>query len=56
FGLCMICQDQEANIAIVDCGHLAMCCTCSELVLALSQRLSRMHNGCDVDHLSCPAR
>ncbi|KAG1721123.1 uncharacterized protein EDB91DRAFT_1176681 [Suillus paluster] len=37
-GLCMICQDQEANIAIVDCGHLAMC------------QLSRMLKVCDVDH------
>ncbi|KAG1753651.1 uncharacterized protein EDB91DRAFT_1234089 [Suillus paluster] len=36
-GLCVICQDQEANIAIVDCGHLAMCRTCSELVLASSR-------------------
>ncbi|KAG1745318.1 hypothetical protein EDB19DRAFT_1874329 [Suillus lakei] len=36
-GLCVICQDQEANIAIVDCGHLAMCRTCSDLVLASSR-------------------
>ncbi|OAX34023.1 hypothetical protein K503DRAFT_786070 [Rhizopogon vinicolor AM-OR11-026] len=36
-GLCVICQDQEANIAIVDCGHLAMCRACSELVLASSR-------------------
>ncbi|KAJ7064841.1 hypothetical protein C8F01DRAFT_1128398, partial [Mycena amicta] len=31
-GLCVICQDEDANIAIVDCGHLAMCRACSELV------------------------
>ncbi|KAK1219668.1 hypothetical protein PQX77_017619 [Marasmius sp. AFHP31] len=24
-GLCVICQDEDANIAIVDCGHMAMC-------------------------------
>jgi hypothetical protein len=36
-GLCVICQDQEANIAIVDCGHLAMCRACSDLVLASSR-------------------
>ncbi|KAG1724216.1 uncharacterized protein EDB91DRAFT_1340100 [Suillus paluster] len=36
-GLCVICQDQEANIAIVDCGHLSTCRTCSELVLASSR-------------------
>ncbi|KAJ1311695.1 hypothetical protein OPQ81_010168 [Rhizoctonia solani] len=24
-GLCVICQDEDANIAIVDCGHLCLC-------------------------------
>ncbi|KAA1472084.1 hypothetical protein DENSPDRAFT_777654 [Dentipellis sp. KUC8613] len=33
-GLCVICQDEEANIAIVDCGHLAMCRACSELIMS----------------------
>ncbi|EIM88929.1 uncharacterized protein STEHIDRAFT_119708 [Stereum hirsutum FP-91666 SS1] len=32
-GLCVICQDEEANIAIVDCGHLAMCRGCSDLIM-----------------------
>ncbi|EIN08433.1 hypothetical protein PUNSTDRAFT_144029 [Punctularia strigosozonata HHB-11173 SS5] len=32
-GLCVICQDEEANIAIVDCGHLCMCRDCSDLVM-----------------------
>lgn len=36
-GLCVICQDEEANIAIVDCGHLAMCRSCSELVMSSSK-------------------
>ncbi|KAF5379132.1 hypothetical protein D9615_005854 [Tricholomella constricta] len=36
-GLCVVCQDDEANIAIVDCGHLAMCRGCSELVMASSR-------------------
>ncbi|KAJ7211313.1 hypothetical protein GGX14DRAFT_449820 [Mycena pura] len=36
-GLCVICQDEEANIAIVDCGHLSMCRGCSELVMASSR-------------------
>lgn len=36
-GLCIICQDEEANIAIVDCGHLAMCRGCSELVMSSSR-------------------
>lgn len=36
-GLCVICQDEEANIAIVDCGHLAMCRACSELVMDSSR-------------------
>jgi len=36
-GLCVICQDEEANIAIVDCGHLALCRGCSELIMASSR-------------------
>ncbi|PPQ89236.1 hypothetical protein CVT25_001315 [Psilocybe cyanescens] len=36
-GLCVICQDEEANIAIVDCGHMAMCRGCSDLVMASSR-------------------
>ncbi|KAH8827370.1 hypothetical protein DL96DRAFT_1669924 [Flagelloscypha sp. PMI_526] len=32
-GLCVICQDDEANIAIVDCGHMAMCKDCSDAVM-----------------------
>ncbi|KAI0070110.1 hypothetical protein K474DRAFT_1693911 [Panus rudis PR-1116 ss-1] len=32
-GLCVICQDEEANIAVVDCGHLAMCRNCSDLIM-----------------------
>ncbi|KAK7018583.1 RING-finger domain-containing protein [Favolaschia claudopus] len=36
-GLCVICQDDEANIAIVDCGHLAMCRGCSDLVMSSSR-------------------
>ncbi|KAJ6589125.1 hypothetical protein B0H19DRAFT_1102987 [Mycena capillaripes] len=36
-GLCVICQDEEANIAIVDCGHLAMCRGCSDLVMNSSR-------------------
>ncbi|KAI0688416.1 hypothetical protein BC835DRAFT_1549977 [Cytidiella melzeri] len=32
-GLCVICQDEEANIAIVDCGHLCMCRPCSDLIM-----------------------
>ncbi|KAJ3839335.1 hypothetical protein F5878DRAFT_717087 [Lentinula raphanica] len=32
-GLCVVCQDEEANIAIVDCGHLAMCRTCCDAIM-----------------------
>ncbi|KAF9030686.1 hypothetical protein BDZ89DRAFT_659518 [Hymenopellis radicata] len=32
-GICVVCQDEDANIAIVDCGHLALCRACSELVM-----------------------
>lgn len=31
-GLCVVCQDEDANIVIVDCGHLALCRACSDLV------------------------
>ncbi|TFK49093.1 hypothetical protein OE88DRAFT_466214 [Heliocybe sulcata] len=33
-GLCVICQDEEANIAVVDCGHLAMCRTCADHIMS----------------------
>lgn len=36
-GLCVVCQDEEANIAIVDCGHLAMCRSCSDLIMSSSR-------------------
>ncbi|KAF9522210.1 hypothetical protein CPB83DRAFT_864773 [Crepidotus variabilis] len=36
-GLCVVCQDEEANIAIVDCGHLAMCRGCSDLIMSSSR-------------------
>jgi len=36
-GLCVVCQDEEANIAVVDCGHLAMCRNCSDLIMASSR-------------------
>lgn len=36
-GLCVICQDAEAQLAVVDCGHLSMCADCSKLVMATSR-------------------
>ncbi|TFK26616.1 hypothetical protein FA15DRAFT_686380 [Coprinopsis marcescibilis] len=36
-GLCVICQDEEANIAIVDCGHMVMCRGCSDLIMNSSR-------------------
>jgi hypothetical protein len=36
-GLCVICQDEEACIAVVDCGHMAMCRECSDLIMASSR-------------------
>ncbi|KAF7361252.1 E3 ubiquitin-protein ligase [Mycena sanguinolenta] len=32
-GLCVVCQDEEAIMAGVDCGHLAMCRKCSEPIM-----------------------
>ncbi|WVO16957.1 hypothetical protein L204_104643 [Cryptococcus depauperatus] len=36
-GLCVVCQDEEATLANVDCGHLCMCAHCSDLIMATSQ-------------------
>lgn len=36
-GLCVVCQDEEATLAAVDCGHLCMCPHCSDLIMATSQ-------------------
>ncbi|KAK8869984.1 hypothetical protein IAR55_000554 [Kwoniella newhampshirensis] len=36
-GLCVVCQDEEATLAVVDCGHLCMCAHCSDLIMATSQ-------------------
>jgi len=36
-GLCVICQDEHANMAIIDCGHLALCKGCSEIVMKTSR-------------------
>jgi len=31
--LCVVCQDEDANIAIVDCGHLALCRGCADDIM-----------------------
>ncbi|KAI5121709.1 hypothetical protein M0805_002102 [Coniferiporia weirii] len=36
-GLCVVCQDEDANIVIVDCGHLALCRACADLVWSSSR-------------------
>ncbi|GMK55450.1 hypothetical protein CspeluHIS016_0205060 [Cutaneotrichosporon spelunceum] len=36
-GVCVVCQDEEATLAVVDCGHLAMCAHCSDLIMATSK-------------------
>ncbi|KAL1684771.1 hypothetical protein GGG16DRAFT_106767 [Schizophyllum commune] len=32
-GLCVVCQDEDAVLAIVDCGHLALCAPCAALIM-----------------------
>ncbi|KAI5896098.1 uncharacterized protein SCHCODRAFT_02614036 [Schizophyllum commune H4-8] len=32
-GLCVVCQDEDAVLAIVDCGHLALCAPCASLIM-----------------------
>ncbi|ORX39690.1 hypothetical protein BD324DRAFT_575430 [Kockovaella imperatae] len=34
---CVVCQDEQATLAAVDCGHLAMCSHCSDLIMATSR-------------------
>jgi len=31
--LCVICQDEEANIVIISCGHMALCRGCSDTIM-----------------------
>ncbi|KAJ7902679.1 hypothetical protein B0H14DRAFT_1143016 [Mycena olivaceomarginata] len=44
-GLCIICQDEEATMAAVDCGHLAMCSGCSVVVMASSRKCPLCRRG-----------
>ncbi|KAJ7334715.1 hypothetical protein DFH08DRAFT_291680 [Mycena albidolilacea] len=44
-GLCIICQDEEATMAAVDCGHLAMCSGCSVVVMGSSRKCSLCRRG-----------
>ncbi|KAH7099807.1 hypothetical protein BKA62DRAFT_708873 [Auriculariales sp. MPI-PUGE-AT-0066] len=32
-GICVVCQNEDSSIAIIDCGHMCMCKSCSELVM-----------------------
>jgi hypothetical protein len=45
-GLCVICQDEEANIAIVDCGFVLLCCDLPRIVL-----MSCLQTSCHVQRL-----
>ncbi|KAK7018586.1 hypothetical protein R3P38DRAFT_2983382 [Favolaschia claudopus] len=44
-GLCIICQDQEAIMAGTDCGHLAMCTSCSDAVMSSSRKCPLCRRG-----------
>jgi len=37
-GQCVVCQDEQAVIAVVDCGHLALCTPCSENIMRSTQQ------------------
>lgn len=45
-GLCVVCQDQEAVFANIDCGHLCMCPDCSKLVLATTRECPMCRTRC----------
>lgn len=57
-GLCVVCQDEEATLAVVDCGHLAMCARKYPPLYRFAQladiRLLRPRHGDDegVPHVS----
>ncbi|KAF7361258.1 E3 ubiquitin-protein ligase cblA [Mycena sanguinolenta] len=36
-GLCVVCREKEAIMAVIDCGHLAMCKDCSQGVMSTSR-------------------
>lgn len=65
-GLCVVCQDQDAELAVVDCGHLSMCQDCSKLVMSTSKecplcrtrsvwraRMTSYHEDIADHHSSC---
>lgn len=64
-GLCVVCQDQEAVFANIDCGHLCMCPDCSKLVMATTRECPMCRTryaGTEeavregADHNLCPSR
>ena len=42
-GLCIVCHDNEANVAMVPCGHVCLCTSCSE---EYTGRMSNCPMGC----------
>ncbi|KDR80145.1 hypothetical protein GALMADRAFT_242403 [Galerina marginata CBS 339.88] len=36
--LCVVCQDEEANMAVITCGHVALCKGCSETIMGSTRR------------------
>jgi len=37
-GNCVVCQDQQATMAVVDCGHLALCQPCSDAIMRSTRK------------------
>jgi len=37
-GRCVVCWDEQATMAVVDCGHLALCKTCSDGIMESTRK------------------
>lgn len=48
-GLCVVCQDEEATLAVVDCGHLCMCSRTSFLTACSSPLRSRCYTYTSIE-------
>ncbi|KDR80146.1 hypothetical protein GALMADRAFT_265323 [Galerina marginata CBS 339.88] len=44
-GLCVVCQDEEASMAVITCGHMALCKGCSEIIMESTRECPLCRTG-----------